>query len=443
MLHWHTADKEVRAVPTLMNEIPAWPPTTTGPILRKLTASERWFMLVDRNRPNHFSLTAEISGRTTPEMWRAALDGLQRRHPLLNVCLETDENSVASFRRMDGTRIPLAVFERTEPVQWRQEAERQISKRFDPTIAPLVRAFLWHSDNRCDLMLWAHHTIADGMAMAILIRDLVAAAAGQISAPLPMPLSQDTRFASLDLSSSNERVGNKSATSPASRKAGFQPPGCALKIDTFQLSQEETRELAAAARQQRTTVHAAILAAIVLAGRVESPRWKAEGVRASSPISLRKILAIEDDCVVAQTAGVIFLKPAPDVNLWDLARTAKQQIAPWEKASGIATILAFFEQSTPIADESTVFSQAAERSGCELVLTNLGRVPFESRFGQLSIEAIWGPIVNQGYENEQIIGVTTVNEVLCLTLTTDKPIESLLKNSMALLMSACRIPVLT
>jgi hypothetical protein len=206
------------------------------------------------------------------------------------------------------------------------------------------------------------------------------------------------------------------------------------------LSKEQTRDLADAAHQHGTTIHAAILAALVLAGRVVSAKWQAGGVRVASPVSLRKILAMEDDCVVAQTVAVGFLNPAPRVDLWDLARTAKQQILRWENQRGIAAVLAFFQEST---ENFSVFSQAAGLSGCDLLLTNLGKLPYENRFGDLTIEAIWGPIVNQGYEGEQIVGVATVNGTLCLTHTTDQPIEALLENSVALLMNACRTPVLS
>ena len=424
-----------------MKEVATSVSTETEPILRTLTASERWFMFVDRNRPFHFSLTAEITGRTTPAMWREALDQLQDRHPLLRVCVEQNDDSLASFRQIKARRIPLTVFRRTAPMQWLQESQRQISQRFNPSVGPLLRAFLWQGDDQCDITLWAYHAIADGMAMAFLISDLLAAMAGRMLPPLPVPLSQEARFALLEEPpppATPETPVADEVPSPREWKARYQPADCGLTIDAMRLTRQQTTDLVDAARHHGTTVHAAILAAVVLAGRSSCPQWQEGGVRVSSPISLRRILAIDDDCVVAQTAGVIFLNPTPDTQLWDLARTGKQLIRPWDEQRRIAAVLDFFKEAT---SDFAAFSKEAEGGGCDLLLTNLGRMPYANRFGDLTIEAIWGPMVNQGYEGEQVVGVTTVNGVLCLTHTTDRPIESLLENSVALLMNACGMPV--
>ena len=58
---------------------------------RPLGGLEHFLSLIDQHRPTHFAMTAQIEGPRSIPAWRAALDKLQERHPLLSVGIETDE----------------------------------------------------------------------------------------------------------------------------------------------------------------------------------------------------------------------------------------------------------------------------------------------------------------------------------------------------------------
>src|SRR5262245_48606404 len=75
--------------------------------VRPLGSLEHLFWLLDQHRFVHFAVTALISGETTPRDWRRALDRLQKRHPILSVCIDGKPDSVPSFRQADVTPIPL------------------------------------------------------------------------------------------------------------------------------------------------------------------------------------------------------------------------------------------------------------------------------------------------------------------------------------------------
>ncbi len=77
------------------------------------------------------------------------------------------------------------------------------------------------------------------------------------------------------------------------------------------------------------------------------------------------------------------------------------------------------------ASSTEVSDIAAAMIGCEIIVTNIGKVPFESHFGSLTLEALWGPVSHQGYTAEQTIGVTTVKGCLCLSYTSVSPIRAL------------------
>ena len=74
--------------------------------IRSLGSLEHLFWLLDQHHFVHFAVTALISGETSPRDWRRALDRLQKRHPILSVCIDAEPDSVPSFRQVDVAPIP-------------------------------------------------------------------------------------------------------------------------------------------------------------------------------------------------------------------------------------------------------------------------------------------------------------------------------------------------
>jgi hypothetical protein len=61
-------------------------------LIRYLGPSETYFWLSNQNSWKHFVVAAQITGETTIASWRTALDAVQRRHPLLGVCIDKDDS---------------------------------------------------------------------------------------------------------------------------------------------------------------------------------------------------------------------------------------------------------------------------------------------------------------------------------------------------------------
>ena len=61
-------------------------------LIRYLGPSEAYFWLSNQNSWKHFVVAAQITGETTTASWRTALDAVQRRHPLLGVCIDKDDS---------------------------------------------------------------------------------------------------------------------------------------------------------------------------------------------------------------------------------------------------------------------------------------------------------------------------------------------------------------
>jgi hypothetical protein len=63
-----------------------------------------------------------------------------------------------------------------------------------------------------------------------------------------------------------------------------------VHLHRLQLGVEETELLLERAREERTTVHAALVAALTMAGKRFSEEWNAAPVRCISPIDMRRTL---------------------------------------------------------------------------------------------------------------------------------------------------------
>ena len=78
-------------------------------LIRYLGPSEAYFWLSNQNSWKHFVVAAQITGETTTASWRTALDAVQRRHPLLGVCINADDSGAPYFRLLPELRIPLQI----------------------------------------------------------------------------------------------------------------------------------------------------------------------------------------------------------------------------------------------------------------------------------------------------------------------------------------------
>jgi Condensation domain len=153
---------------------------------RPLGALEHLFWLYDQNSSAHFAMTALISGRTSPRDWRRALDQLQKRHPIMSVCIAGVPGSVPEFHRVDAAPIPLRIVEDEPERRWEAEVGEELATPFKPSEAPLIRAVLiLGARDHAAFILVAHHSIADGLSLAYAIRDTLDAVAGRVLQPLP------------------------------------------------------------------------------------------------------------------------------------------------------------------------------------------------------------------------------------------------------------------
>jgi hypothetical protein len=425
-----------------LTDIEAANAPSTGPAesyVRRLGSFEHLLWLLDQASPRHFSLAAQIEGPTTVGDWRVALDHVQRRHPFFSVCIEKDRNSNPQFRQVPHRPIPLRVVQvgASQP-SWLTELQREVATPFDSGLAPLVRAVLMHEPHRATLILTAHHSIADGLSLTFAIRDTLLALSCNPRDPLLVTPSVESMLDSdsspIELASASE--GNEiEETRPSVFRSqyGLMPSVCGLS-----LSAELTLKLRKLARQEKTTVHGALCAALVLAGRQAIGEWEDKPVRVLSPIDIRKLLGIGEHCGLFISAAPVSFKPDGETAFWELARFAKRQLAGAQTGDGVTSAIHAIQQavSKGLGVEAAM-QLAAHGFAYEAMVSNLGNLRYETSFGEFKLKALWGPAIGGSFEGGRTMGVVTVNETLHLLHTSYAPVPFLLERIEKVLLAAC------
>ena len=161
-------------------------------------------------------------------------------------------------------------------------------------------------------------------------------------------------------------------------------------------------------RKEGTTVHGALCAALALAGREVSSDWRNAPVRILSPFNLRKQIGIGEDCGLFVWAGVIPMEPHTHAGFWDIARFARSSLTSQQSLEHVAIgMKTLSDAMAPGIDTYGASQILAQAFPCELLLTNLGKLPCEFDCVDLKLKALWGPAVFMGFEGEQTVGVTT------------------------------------
>jgi hypothetical protein len=285
-------------------------------------------------------------------------------------------------------------------------------------------------------MLVAHHSIADGLSLAYAIRDTLDALAGRSLPPLPWLRSQDDMMNVSDslMDGQEQEQDQAGAAMPAVYRThdNARPTVKGLRLSAGLTSSVRDR-----ARQEGTTVHGALCAALVLASREVFAPWREIPLRIFSPINARPLLDAGESCGVFLGATTsVFDRQATD--FWDIARDARNGVAVNQTSENIAAQLAAFRRVVGNgAEVATVAEFVAQVFASEVLLTNLGSLSFDRQFGPVTLKAMFGPAVLTGFEGQQTIGVATVNGALCLLHTSHTPPEGLLEKTQSVLAQVC------
>jgi len=368
----------------------------TKDFTRPLGAGEELMWFLDLSSRIHFALAAEVEGRTT-------------------------------------------VVEIVE-MRWERELERELRTQFDPRQAPLMRAVLLYQESKAVLILVAHHSIADGFSLAFAIRDVLKALSGQPLDRLPLMPSREEIFGLPRGTSTEAGPASQSSAAVAASLASEKREAPVPQIQRLSLVPFLTSMLQSRAREEGTSVHGALCAALVLAGRQIDRGWHDNPLRVRSSVSIRSLLGLEEHCMLAIGGGEVTVDPETTAKFWELARTMKSELSGVQTREGAALPLNAAHRAVLSGMDAQNAPHLLKRAfGGQAMVTNLGRLQFDTSFGRLRLESLWGPAVLRGIEGEQTIGAATINGSLNLLHTSYAPLPALLRNIEEVLIKACAL----
>lgn len=138
--------------------------------IRRLSTGERmWLWSLTAN----VAATARIIGDIEKENLLRAINAARQMHPLLGARIIFDDQHDAWFSTDNVPKTIFRTVPRRSETQWIDEMRHEYLIPFEPETGPLIRFVLVHSRPASELIVFTHHSICDGMALANLIRDIL------------------------------------------------------------------------------------------------------------------------------------------------------------------------------------------------------------------------------------------------------------------------------
>jgi NRPS condensation-like uncharacterized protein len=391
--------------------------------------------------PLHVVMAARIRGHIDPEEIKSTVEELRSRHTLLAVRISVDDDK-AWYTTKDVPAIPFRAIERKTDSQWLEVALEEYKTSFPVDIGPLVRFALLHSDEVSELIICGHHAICDGISLAYLIRDILKQLATPSDMVEQLPLPPAVDFETVPNPPKKGFVAKAviSLINRAWRKKNLRfdfnlmkqlhkrywQENSDIRQFTWQLSESETAKLVKCCRDKDITVNSVLWTAFLVAqDRVQGSNELFRN-RAGLAISTRDKLKVP----VGESFGFyasshrVLLRNYQDKSFWDAATTIHEQLKrsidsadPFKMLSSV--LLA------PTLIDSLYFSKYGfftnristkllkkmmwnkVNYGC--VITNVGRVDIPTAYGDLQLDAVYGPLVYSDV-NEKTVGVITVGK---------------------------------
>jgi hypothetical protein len=283
------------------------------------------------------SAVARFEGCLKPEDIRKALVILQQRHMALRVKIE-DNGYSARFVEIDKPMpVPLSWSHTNSLDNWSGIALEQGREPFDASQGPLFRVqVLYHEElNLSDVLIVAHHAVSDGRSILVLYRELALLCAGET---LPLPVYTGFRPIPLVprrmgvvkpiLTELIQRIGLIAKLRQYPLANIQQPMGQVESLRRRVWTNVGTQKLLQRARIEGTTLHGALVAAVVLT----LFKWHGIAQRSvdiRSPFDIRKLC---DPPVLGDPIGCyahvlgFLLIGADQKTFWELARAARQAV---------------------------------------------------------------------------------------------------------------------
>lgn len=435
-------------------------------INRRLSPMEKSQWLADQQCCSNFLSHAHFIGPLNEAILQKALDVLQARHPLLRVRIAREGRNNAKFISDSAPTIPIRLA-RSISGKWTEDAERELNTRFSAERAPLMRCVLIQHDNEQHTVLLSfHHAIGDGLSGAYLMRDLFSSADAILGGknpslpPMEPMKAMETYFPNWVKGARGRLVHLGFMANYIGLELKRERPAClkrdgwapfekrSVHIHALKIQGSVLEKLHLRAKHYRTTVHGAMLAAMILAMARDLDLKNPGLFSVGSPVNLRKHLQplIGDDVGFFVAMGFSTNSAKRDTAFWPLARNTRQFLYQCVE-KGIPLVLDYFHKDLDIIPMvfgtgrmgARIYSAILNKMTKSMPgFSNIGRLSFLMSTKRLQIDSIGfaasGSVMTNLATFAATAGdLTTWNFVGMAPLYTRKHIQKIARDSLDIL----------
>jgi NRPS condensation-like uncharacterized protein len=367
-------------------------------LLRPLSSLENMYRILHEMGANIVVAVAQVEGDLSIPVLEKALHLIVQRHPMLRASLvQTDGKYGFHFREQAVPNVHS--LRRQDHHQWVKIAEEEIHQRFDVGHS-LWRLTVLTDPELCqhEIIFTYHHSIADGISHLIFLHELLSCyqqlTAGITPALLslvpPVPI-EHLIYARLGLSYVLKKLGQKLRPHQPILEGSASLEQRRTHIVPRSLGAALTQRLQARCRQEQTTIHGALCAAMLLSA--QSVVWERRSARllCDSSINLRPLINSSDTYDgIGSRSSIIELTHHlhPKTQFWDLARECKAGINQAIRRKEPQRWLALVHW---LGTKDTVLQQQAQENmgrSSTVAVSNLGQFPFSSVYGEVELKSI-------------------------------------------------------
>ncbi|WGV28973.1 phthiocerol/phthiodiolone dimycocerosyl transferase family protein [Halotia branconii] len=403
---------------------------------------------------------SRIKGALSKEVLRQSLDKVQCRHPRLNSHIVRSQNRL--YFQTEGTaKIALRVVKKLSDEQWTEVVDEEMNEKIDSSKC-LMRVVLVHFQNQKNisyLITTVHHAIADALSCIQLHSEILTNCQKVVSgeeinlvnlSPLP-PIEEIIPKWTKGLKSKINNV--LFLLQLGFQKIWYQPKTLDLEnyvpvaqrrchIIHRQLDPDVTQKFINLCRQENTTVHSALCAAMIftVARKITQGNKKDIQVSCLSYLDLRRRLkpTISDEHLAVLAASMMgFHTIKTNTSFWELARNVKQKLEDGTQRGDIFKMMLVAKHLIDFC-----FRQP-KQVAATVSVSNIGKVSIPKFYGEFELEEISFAGSHALYAGVFIIHAATFQGKMLLNFVFSQPaisqetIEVLVNELMSFIREMC------
>lgn len=406
---------------------------------RKLCAAEQIAEIANRlTSSSNLVIIGQILGPLSEEIVGQALALVQTHHSRLNSRIVGDMDNLRF--ETGAKKIPLRVVNKQHEEQWQETVLEELNTQIESSEvllrAVLVQGQEQSENNTSHLIITIHHAICDGLSSIQLYSEILTYCSKIASGEPVVPVPSLPSFPPIDELLPPSTKGFRGNINNLLfllriifKSIWYRPKGLSFeKIVPLelrrtgniyrQLNAEVTQQLILRCRQEKTTVHGALCAALIFATARKIRAGEKKSVSCWSAVDLRRHLkpAIGNENLGQLASAItLFHTLGTNTSFWELAREVTQQVEVGIKRSEIFCQVLILRKAL---DSALTRPDIAPNT---VSISNVGRVNISRVYGQFELSEISFTVAQATFGGILFAAVTTFEGKMFLHFPFSEP----------------------